>query len=130
MCVNNVNNVKKCDAEIERPSDRETAEKSLSTVVRDLSSVTLIPLVPLVSSPFGPFGPMVSKKRCQSIRPTPFTINVLSDYLYSTNDTPVISAGFGKPIRSRTVGATSARIPSLTLATRSDTTTMGTGLSE
>ena len=51
-------------------------------------------------------------------------------YLNSTNDLPVISAGFASPIRSSTVGATSARIPSLTAATLSETTTIGTGLSE
>ena len=37
----------------------ETEEKSLSTIVRDLALVPLVPWVPLVSSPFGLKVPLV-----------------------------------------------------------------------
>ena len=51
-------------------------------------------------------------------------------YFSSTSALPVISAGCSRPIRRSTVGATSAKMPSCTDFTRSETTTMGTGLSE
>lgn len=53
-----------------------------------------------------------------------------SGYFISTSALPVISAGCSSPINLSTVGATSARMPSCTDFTRSETTTMGTGLSE
>ena len=72
-----------------------------------------------------------NKRACLTIKKLGrLSIINIGDYLYSTNDLPVISAGCFKPIRSSTVGATSAKIPSLTRATLSDTTTIGTGLSE
>lgn len=51
-------------------------------------------------------------------------------YLNSTRARPVISAGCSRPMSFSTVGATSASTPFSTLLTRSETTTMGTGLSE
>ena len=51
-------------------------------------------------------------------------------YFNSTSEWPSISAGCGTPISDNTVGATSAKIPFSTFATRSDTTTIGTGFNE
>ena len=103
-------------------SAKESIDNLVEAIIRNIEEF-LRAEKPLLSR-------MQKKRRGLGSSPLRFYSICSSAYLKSTSDFPVISPGWGNPIIARTVGATSASTPSATDATRSDTTMIGTGLSE